>query len=116
MAEATRSWFRATMATGSGRRRFRAAGFTPTSCRSASAPCVVVALLTSPRTLRGEVTALFARRASSGIQANSIADADRAAGDHFRLDPTLVVAQAAHQRGRGAEVTPPGLRVATHRG
>ena len=52
--EAIRSWSQATTATGSGKRRFRAAGFTPTSCRRADASRPLPA--TAPRR-RGEACA-----------------------------------------------------------
>src|SRR5471032_286429 len=84
MPVAIRLWCRATMATGSGKRQFCAAGFTPTSCRR--------------------------------TDGHIIADANGAAGDHLGIDPALVVAEAAHQRGRDVEVAHCSFRVDIGRG
>src|SRR5882757_5342687 len=108
--EVIRSWCRAIMATGSGKRRFRAAGFTPTSCRRVDA-----SYLTSPREERGE----GAERERASVRSqqlrpfrcNRIANADGAAGGHLGINAAVGVGEAAHQRERDVEVARGGLRI-----
>src|SRR5229473_300363 len=110
---AIRLWCQATMATGSGKRRFRAAGFTPTSCRrtdrrgrcdsSPSPP---------PRAGRGRRTSVSLHSQWLWLFGyDRIVDGNRAAGDHLGIDPTFVVAEVTHQRVRDGEVARRGFRV-----
>ena len=105
MPRAIRSWSRATTATGSGKRRFRAAGSTPTYADELRLAYV------SPRfTGRGARASRAVHTGFGRFGYDRIADADGAAGDHLGIDAAFVVAEAAHQRLRDVEVARGGVR------
>src|SRR5450432_487692 len=106
-----RLWCQATTATGSGKRQFRAAGFTPTCCRRTDRRGPSDSLA-SPRAGRG-------RRRNVSLHSNllrlfgynRIVDGNRAAGDHLGIDPAFVVAEVTHQCMRDGEAARRGFRV-----